>query len=46
MQTYQLPGVIGLMIALVVVQIVVVWVWGVEPRGRALEDVVLAPRPA
>jgi putative MFS transporter len=46
MQIYQLPGVIGLMIALVVVQIVVVWVWGVEPRRRALEDVVLAPRPA
>ena len=46
MQTYQLPGVIGLMIALVVIQIVVVWVWGVEPRRRGLEDVALAPRPA
>jgi putative MFS transporter len=46
MQTYQLPGVVGLMIALVVIQIVVVWAWGVEPRRRALEDVALAPQPA
>ncbi|MGB0084716.1 MAG: MFS transporter [Rhodomicrobiaceae bacterium] len=36
---YQLPGVVGLMIALLVVQIIVVYVWGVEPRNRALEDV-------
>ena len=34
-----LPGVIWLMIGLVVVQIVVVWAWGVEPRNRGLEDV-------
>ena len=34
-----LPGVIWLMIALVVVQILVVWAWGVEPRNRGLEDV-------
>jgi MFS transporter, putative metabolite:H+ symporter len=27
------------MIGLVVVQIVVVWAWGVEPRNRGLEDV-------
>ncbi len=39
MATYKLPGVIWLMIALVVVQIVVVWAWGVEPRKRGLEDV-------
>ncbi len=38
MQNYQLPGVLGLMIILVAVQIVVVWAWGVEPRRRALED--------
>jgi MFS transporter, putative metabolite:H+ symporter len=44
MQTYQLPGVVGLMIALLVVQIAVVWTWGVEPRQRALEDVALAAR--
>jgi MFS transporter, putative metabolite:H+ symporter len=39
---YKLPGVIWLMIGLLVVQIVVVWVWGVEPRNRALEDVATA----
>ena len=37
--SYQLPGVIWLMIGLVVIQIVVVWLWGVEPRNRGLEDV-------
>jgi MFS transporter, putative metabolite:H+ symporter len=39
MANYGLPGVIGLMIGLLVVQILVVWAWGVEPRNRALEDV-------
>jgi putative MFS transporter len=39
MKSYQLPGVVWLMIALVVVQIVVVWAWGVEPRNRGLEEV-------
>jgi len=39
MTNYQLPGVIWLMIALVVVQIVVVWAWGVEPNQRSLESV-------
>jgi len=39
MTTYQLPGVIWLMIALVLVQILVVWAWGVEPNQRSLEDV-------
>ena len=34
-----LPGVVWLMIGLVVVQILVVWTWGVEPRNRGLEDV-------
>ena len=38
----QLPGVVWLMIGLVVVQIVVVWAWGVEPRNRGLEDVAAA----
>jgi putative MFS transporter len=42
MASYQLPGVIWLMIGLVVVQIVVVWAWGVEPRHRGLEDVATA----
>jgi putative MFS transporter len=39
MSAYKLPGVIWLMIGLVVVQILVVWTWGVEPRNRGLEDV-------
>jgi putative MFS transporter len=42
MASYQLPGVLWLMIGLVVVQIVVVWAWGVEPRNRGLEDVAAA----
>ena len=37
-----LPGVIWLMIGLVVVQILVVWAWGVEPRNRGLEEVAVA----
>src|ERR1700761_1852305 len=40
--SYKLPGVIWLMIGLVVVQILVVWAWGVEPRNRGLEDVAKA----
>ena len=43
MLNYGLPGVIWLMIGLVVIQIVVVWAWGVEPRNRGLEDVATAP---
>jgi putative MFS transporter len=39
MASYKLPGVVWLMIGLVLIQIVVVWAWGVEPRNRALEDV-------
>ena len=39
MSAYKLPGVIWLMIGLVVIQILVVWAWGVEPRNRGLEDV-------
>jgi len=42
MSSYQLPGVIWLMIGLVVIQILVVWLWGVEPRNRGLEDVAQA----
>jgi putative MFS transporter len=42
MAAYQLPGVLWLMIGLVVVQIVVVWLWGVEPRNRGLEEVATA----
>ena len=39
MASYKLPGVVWLMIGLVVVQILVVWAWGVEPRNRGLEEV-------
>jgi putative MFS transporter len=39
MESYQLPGVVWLMIGLVVIQIVAVWAWGVEPRNRGLEEV-------
>ena len=42
MASYQLPGVLWLMIGLVIVQIVVVWAWGVEPRNRGLEEVAAA----
>jgi putative MFS transporter len=42
MGNYKLPGVIWLMIGLVVIQIVVVWAWGVEPAKRGLEDVAVA----
>jgi putative MFS transporter len=42
MASYKLPGVVWLMIGLVVVQIVVVWAWGVEPRNRGLEEVATA----
>src|SRR4029078_11727455 len=42
MASCQLPGVVWLMIGLVVVQIVVVWAWGVEPRNRGLEEVATA----
>jgi MFS transporter, putative metabolite:H+ symporter len=39
---YGMPGVLGLMIGLVIVQIVVVWAWGVETRQRGLEEVAVA----
>jgi MFS transporter, putative metabolite:H+ symporter len=44
MQNYRLPGVIGMMIALLVVQIIAVWLWGVEPRQRGLEDLAVTPQ--
>jgi len=37
MVNYQLPGVIWLMIGLLVVQIIAVFLWGVEPARRSLE---------
>lgn len=35
---YGVPGVLGLMIGLLVIQIIVVALWGVEPAKRGLED--------
>jgi hypothetical protein len=46
MQAYQLPGVISLMIALVLVQIAAVWTCGVASRKRALEDICMASQAA
>jgi putative MFS transporter len=46
MQSYGLPGVVGMMTALLLVQIVAVWQWGVEPRQRALEDLAITPLAA
>ena len=42
MVNYGVAGVIWLMIGLLVIQIIVVAAWGVEPRARALEDVAVA----
>jgi hypothetical protein len=41
---FAMPGVLGLMIALVVVQMVVGWAWGIESRQRVLEDVAVLRR--
>ena len=35
---YGVSGVIGLMIALLLIQIVTVWAWGIEPAQRRLEE--------
>jgi putative MFS transporter len=39
---YKMPGVMALMVGLVIIQIAVVWVWGVEPAKRPLEDLDMA----
>ncbi|HZL61353.1 MAG TPA: MFS transporter [Pseudolabrys sp.] len=44
MASYQLPGVVWLMIGLVVIQIVAIYFWGVEPARRSLEG--LEPKVA
>jgi putative MFS transporter len=46
MVTYHLPGVMGLMVGLLAVQIVLVWVWGIEPARRGLEEFERAGLPA
>jgi putative MFS transporter len=45
-QNYKVGGVLALMIGLLVIQIVAVWAWGVEPRQRALEELDTAPAAA
>jgi putative MFS transporter len=40
--SYGFPGVVWFMIGLVVVQIVAVYLWGVEPRNRGLEEIAAA----
>jgi putative MFS transporter len=40
-QTYGIAGVLALMVALLAIQIVAVWGWGVEPRQRPLEELDL-----
>ena len=37
-QTWGVTGVLAMMIGLLVIQIVVVWAWGIEPAKRRLED--------
>jgi MFS transporter, putative metabolite:H+ symporter len=37
--TYGVTGVLALMISLLVLQIIAVAAWGIEPKGRGLEDV-------
>ena len=39
-------GVLGLMIGLLVVQIIVVAIWGIETSRRGLEELEASPRPA
>jgi MFS transporter, putative metabolite:H+ symporter len=36
-QSYKIAGVLSLMVVLLLIQIVAVWGWGVEPRARPLE---------
>src|ERR1700730_6208159 len=36
-QSYKIAGVLSLMIVLLLIQILAVWAWGVEPRARPLE---------
>jgi putative MFS transporter len=37
-QSYGIAGVLALMVALLAIQIIAVWGWGVEPRQRPLEQ--------
>ncbi len=43
-QNYKVAGVLALMTGLLIVQIIVVYLWGVEPRSRPLEDLAAPAR--
>jgi putative MFS transporter len=45
MTDYKLPGVVSLMIGLLVIQIIIVWAWGIEPAKRGLEELVGSASP-
>ena len=45
-RNYGLTGVLSLMVGLVLVQMVVVYVWGLEPNQRPLEDMAAGPPAA
>jgi putative MFS transporter len=49
-RSYQIGGVLALMIGLLTVQIVVVLIFGVEPKKRRLEEIdsegLVSPQPA
>jgi putative MFS transporter len=45
-QNYKIAGVLGLMMALLAIQIVAVWAWGVEPKQRPLEELDVAKAAA
>jgi len=42
-KTYGVQGVLGLMVGLLIVQIVVVAIWGIETNRRGLEELQRAP---
>ncbi|MEA2950683.1 MAG: transporter, putative metabolite:H+ symporter [Alphaproteobacteria bacterium] len=39
---YKMPGVMALMAGLTIIQILVIWIWGVEPAKRPLEELATA----
>jgi putative MFS transporter len=39
---YKMPGVMALMAGLTIIQILVIWIWGVEPAKRPLEELAAA----
>jgi MFS transporter, putative metabolite:H+ symporter len=45
LKSYGVAGVLGLMIALLVIQIAVVYAWGIEPNQRSLEEMEVEAPP-